>query len=162
MGSTRNTVSAYLTLTVALRTSCSPTSLSLLAVPDAGAVAGAAQAASNKISATAIVRLADAAALPWHGCRGMRMHTASASLRLRRRHARGAIDHVGHGPGLGHEHRVARGHRRDLGADALGHVLQHGLVEGLVLGGAHRPARSGAPGRLLHARGEHRHVDRHL
>ena len=43
-----------------------------------------------------------------------------------------------------------------------GHVLQHRLIERLVLRGDDSPCGLLAPRSVLHGRGEDRHVDRHL
>ncbi|KGE52338.1 hypothetical protein GW15_0209270 [Xanthomonas axonopodis pv. vasculorum] len=75
---------------------------------------------------------------------------------------RSAVDHVGHGLGLGDEQRVASGHGGDVRADSLGHVQQHGLIEGLVFGSDHGPARLALPGSVLQALAERGHLDRHL
>lgn len=49
-----------------------------------------------------------------------------------------------------------------LGADALGHVLQHALVEGLVLAGDDCPAWLGAPGGIFQLDTEGGQVNWHL
>ena len=63
---------------------------------------------------------------------------------------RGGDDDVRDDPGLREEQGVAGRDVGDLRADARGHVLQHRLVERVVLRADDRPARLVVPGGVLH------------
>ena len=72
------------------------------------------------------------------------------------------INSVRHRPGLGDIDGMAAGDRGDLCPGAFGHVEQHRLVKGIVLGCDYRPAGLGAPGCIGQPGAESGHVDRHL